>query len=246
MNDGQSTWTRYARRLRNGVRDLARACITWIPGSTGRALRRAWYARRLRACGRNLTIDEGVVIENPEYVSVGDDVWIDRFCILIAGPPPGDARILTRRRVKASTPSPGEGQLEIGDGVHLAPFCIVQAHGGVRIASRCGFSAGARVYSMTNVATNPHDPEERTHFGPGTGSAYAIGPIVLEENVGVSCDVLILPGLSIGRDSFIDARSVVVSSFGQNSRIAGAPAITVRPRFGVPASGDSFHVHGPH
>ena len=222
-------------RLYGVLTDVALACITWVPGATGRGLRRAWYSRRLRSCGRNLCIDEGVIIDHPEYVSIGDDVWIDRYCILTAGPTSGERRILTRHHVKSAEPPPREGDLEIGDGVHLAPFCVVQAHGGVRIAPRCGFSTGVRLYSCINLATNPHHPGERIHFGPGSHSAYTIGPIVLEENVGVSVDVLILPGVSIGRASFVDARSIVVGSYGENSRIAGSPASVVRPRFGGPA-----------
>ena len=45
------------------------------PGQAGRFVRRAWYARTLASCGRNLVVDFGAAIRTPR-TRVGNDCYI--------------------------------------------------------------------------------------------------------------------------------------------------------------------------
>ena len=54
-----------------------------IPSSLGRRIRFFYYKRRLGACGKNVQIDIGVIFENPKRINIGDNVWLDNYCILI-------------------------------------------------------------------------------------------------------------------------------------------------------------------
>src|SRR5687768_8491070 len=56
-----------------------------ISGGLGKRLRYAYYRRRLAACGKNVFIDTGVYFIEPSSIYVGDHIWIDKQCILIAG-----------------------------------------------------------------------------------------------------------------------------------------------------------------
>lgn len=47
-----------------------------LPGGFGMAVRRAWYGRRFRKCGKNLNILEGAFIINPQNVECGDNVSV--------------------------------------------------------------------------------------------------------------------------------------------------------------------------
>lgn len=47
-----------------------------IPGGFGIALRRIWYAKKLKRVGKNLVILSGVIILNPEKMECGDNVSI--------------------------------------------------------------------------------------------------------------------------------------------------------------------------
>ena len=58
-----------------------------MPGAVGDRLRRAYYRRRLLHLGKDVRIDVGVQIVHPEHVSIGDRVWIDKYAVLLAGPP---------------------------------------------------------------------------------------------------------------------------------------------------------------
>lgn len=53
-------------------------------------------------------------------------------------------------------------------------------------------------------------------------------PIVISENVWIGSNVVILPGVKIGKNCIIGAGSVVTKSFGEDSVIAGNPAVLIK------------------
>jgi galactoside O-acetyltransferase len=125
-----------------------------------------------------------------------------------------------------------EGELIIGDNVHIAPFCVIQAHGGFCMGNNSGFSSGVKIYTLSNHPINPSEPSSEVHFTPLSEKAvYIIGPVVLEENVGVALNSVILSGVTVGRDSFVTPFSFVNRSFESNSVISGIPAKREKPRF---------------
>jgi acetyltransferase-like isoleucine patch superfamily enzyme len=68
------------------LNDILKFFITYFPGPTGRKIRYYYWRGKFRKCGKNVLIDEGVIIQGPEYISIGDNVWIDKYSILMAGP----------------------------------------------------------------------------------------------------------------------------------------------------------------
>ena len=73
------------RRLKNLIAVL-RSCweliVVFAPGDGGNLLRYRYYRRRLRAMGQNVVIESGAQLVNPEYISIGDNCWIDKGCTL--------------------------------------------------------------------------------------------------------------------------------------------------------------------
>ena len=100
-----------------------------ISGPLGRKIRYSYYKRRLFFCGNNVIIDEGVYFDNPKSITIQKNVWIDRNTILTAGPFNKNSR---KHKVKGEILIP-MGELHIMEGAHIAPFTLIQAHGGVRI-----------------------------------------------------------------------------------------------------------------
>ncbi len=66
------------KKLKIVIDDLIRTVITNISGNVGRKIRYLYYSKRFKKCGKNVLIDEGVIIQNPEWISIGNDVWIDK------------------------------------------------------------------------------------------------------------------------------------------------------------------------
>jgi len=57
--------------------DFIKLFIIYFPGPTGRKIRYFYWRKKFKKCGKNVIIDEGVIIKNPEWISIGDNVWID-------------------------------------------------------------------------------------------------------------------------------------------------------------------------
>jgi acetyltransferase-like isoleucine patch superfamily enzyme len=199
------------------IATLIEDLIRWPGGPLGIRLRRAWYRRRLRACGSGLRIEPGVHILGARHIGLGDNVWLDRGVTLIAGPSRAGARIVAG--------PPADGTLEIGADSHLGPGAIVQAHGGVRIGAAFTASAGARIYSFSN------DPAAcRSGTMPGTDPGYRVTPVEIGRNVWLGLDALVIGG-RIGDDAFVRPRSVVTGALPAGQVAAGDPARPIRPRF---------------
>ncbi len=210
--------------------DFFKLFIIYIPGRTGRKIRSLYYKKRFKRCGKNLMVDEGVIIENPQWISVGDNVWIDKYSILTAGPMSLEGLIYKERENKDFIYE--EGEMVLGDNVHIAPFCILQSHKGISIGSNGGLSSGVKIYSITNISNKPGDRKAIVcTTAIHKDSAYCSGAIVLGENVGVALHSILLSGVSIGKNSFIIPMSMVTTSFPENSYIGGSPAVKIRDRF---------------
>lgn len=206
--------------------------VTHLPGPLGRGMRVRYWRRRLRHLGSGVRIDTDVYFQGPEWISIGDRVWIDKGVMLLAGPD----RSARGRRVLGSGSSDVErGALHVGDRVHLGPYCVISAIGGVRIGDGCTLSSGVRLYSFSHHFRSDEAPSDRRfHFGSMSDPTWQYmieGPVVLGSNVGVALDAVLLPGVTIGECSFVTIGSVVNRDFGVNSLIAGNPASRVGPRF---------------
>src|SRR3989304_4746888 len=132
------------------IQEFFKFFIIYWPGSSGRKIRYFYYKNKFKACGKKFYIDEGVIIDSPKSISLGENIWIDRYCVLIAG----RAIVENSKRLVERKLNPNfkgkEGELIIKSNVHIAPFCVVQAHAGVEIGENCGLASGTKVYSMSH------------------------------------------------------------------------------------------------
>ncbi len=220
------------KMLKNLINDLLRTFIINISGSTGRRIRYFYYRKKFRMCGTNVAIDEGVVIENPKFISIGSDVWIDKYTILIAGKTDlSKGRI---KKVENENYTSSEGELIIGDGVHIGSFNVIQAHAGVSLGNFVTTSSGVKIYSLSNYPFNEEDPVEITYANSLVGSnkaiSYVHSPVVIEDGVwlGLNCSVV---GGTIGKNSFVASNSLVITDLPPNSYAAGNPSVKIKERF---------------
>jgi acetyltransferase-like isoleucine patch superfamily enzyme len=209
------------------------ALIVPMPGAAGDRLRRAYYRRRLRHLGQNVRIDVGVQIVRPEHVSIGDHVWLDKYAVLLAGPPRQDARRLVRR----GNPDFAfdEGDLVIGPNTHVAPHTVINGHGGVQIDGFTGIAAGAKVYSLSHHHRNLDDPDDGHlyRFSPMAADedqALLSAPVVIREGAAIALNCVVLPGSTVGRDTWVTVGSTVRGTIPDRCIASGTPATAVRSR----------------
>jgi acetyltransferase-like isoleucine patch superfamily enzyme len=221
-------------RFRRAIAEFAGVSVLWIPGRVGCSLRSAYYRARGAKIGRRARIDLGVIIDSPQHVIIGDDTWVDRFVILIAGPP----RSKRETRILGSTSD--AGRLVIGDRCHIGPNSVLSGLGGLIVGHDVTASAGTKIYSLSHHYRSWARPWDRSvtfgSMGPVGNQSMLQGAVRIGPNVGIGADVLVLPGTSIAGDSFVRPRSVVSGDWPANSILAGDPAARTGPRFSEPPS----------
>ncbi len=209
------------------VSDLLRLFIVFMPGGFGFKLRYRYYKTRFKKCGKNVLIDIGVAIDGVELISVGDNVHIDKYCVIGTG-----TRLIGKVTRKPNPAySRGEGELVIGSNIHIVQFCVIMAYGGVEIGDNCTLSSGAKIYSLTNLAYDPDDRSRVISIMPYEQAPFLLSPVVLGQNVWVGLNSVLMPGVCIDENSFVVSNSLVLGCFPENSYLRGTPAQRVRARF---------------
>jgi acetyltransferase-like isoleucine patch superfamily enzyme len=182
-----------------------------ISGGLGRKMRYWYYSKRFASCGKNVFIDVGVVISNPSFLHVGNNVWIDNYVLILTGAPATDRK--TFKKVNKSYPY-NEGELHLMDNVHVAPFVVLQAHGGLLIGANSGIASGAKLYSLSNhyrdfSNLDDHGPFYFTPLAKKENQAYISSPVVLEGGNAVGLNSVVLPGTTIPNGTWIGSNSTV-------------------------------------
>lgn len=222
------------RKIKTVVDDFIRFSIIYIPGVLGGRIRYWYWKGRFKKCGKNIMIDEGVIIQNPEFISVGDNVWIDEYCILIAGKVSYDGKMVKKKISKYFESL--EGELIIGSNVHIAPFCVVQAHGGVFIGDNSGIAAGTKIYSLSHhyCDFNNMNTSKIYKFSPmvpDDEQSFLMSPVVIEDNTAIGLNCIVLLGARIKKNSWVLVGSVVIGEIPENCIASGNPARKIKDRF---------------
>ena len=213
---------------------LLQMVISYLPGGLGDALRYRYWRKRLKNLGKGVRIDVGVYFQNPEFISIDDNCWIDRNVMILAG---NDTS--AREKVILRNPSfCGEpGVVHIGKNVHVGAFCVISGiSAGVYISDDCGFSSGCKIYAFSHHYRSKESPADiRFHFGPLVPSdrqCIIEGPVFIGTNTGIALNSVILPGAAIPENCFVAVGSVVTrGKYDSNSILSGNPAKKTDERF---------------
>ncbi len=207
--------------------------VVFAPGRGGNLLRNRHYRKRLGSLGRDVIIDVGVQFVNPEHIHIGDNCWIDKYALLLAGPPHAGRRKIAR------LPNPAfcyaEGELFIGRNCHIASHTVVNAHGGVSIGENTTVAAGAKVVSLSHHHCNIEDEGDvfPYRFGsraPEEEQALISSPIVIGDNAALATNSVMVPGSSIGEGAWVGALSLVRGVIPAGYLAWGVPASPIRRR----------------
>jgi galactoside O-acetyltransferase len=196
-----------------------------ISGPVGTRLRRIYYKRRLGKAGNKLIIDTGVSFQNPREIFLGDQVWIDKNCVFIAGRIKPDSGSIVRKGF--SDTDNKEGCIQLGSFSHIGIGTIIQGHGGVSTGDCFTSSAGCRIYSFSNDYRNCRDGTIESQTGK---PAYIMGSVTIGRNVWIGLGVSVI-STEIGDNCFVLPHAVVYQPLGKNLVAGGNPAIEIRKRF---------------
>lgn len=213
--------------------------VVYLPGPIGRKLRGFLLKLVLKECGKNVIFDTGVAIENPRFVTIRDNCWIDRQAIIIAGPIDLRGRKVTRLSTSLSDHNQhvAEGEVVIERNCHIGPQTVVQGHGGVYVGPDVTLAAGSKVYSVVHDHMNRSDKSDSTLYkfssmAPKAEQSLLLGPVEISAAAAVGLNAVVLPGVRLGHGAWLGAGSVATRDIPNKAIAVGSPAEVSRMRIG--------------
>lgn len=170
----------------------------WTDGTA--VARARWSLRRADEVGSRVRLRGRPVIRNSGRMIIGERVQLV-------------STIATLELV-----SEHGGTLEIGARTLVNFGCSLVANQSIMIGAHC--QIGPYTMMLDN-AYHRLEPERRLERPPSA-------PIVLEDNVWIGARVIVMPGVTIGRDAAVGAGSVVTSDIPPRVLAAGVPARVVK------------------
>ncbi len=173
----------------------------------------------LRAKG--LKVKKGLVLYGRPitHLTEGGTITLGENCVLCSKSEANFAGV--NHPVILALLRPG-AKLEIGDdtGISGGSFCAAKS---VTIGKDCLIGANALV---TDCDFHALKPEGRRH----NSNPDDIGcePVVIEDNVWLGANVVVLKGVTIGRNTVVAAGSVVTKSLPPNVVAGGSPAKVIK------------------
>ena len=155
--------------------------------------------------GARSTIEVPVRLSGEAGIAIGDDVFVGAGCWL-----------------QAIADDTGRiGEVVIGDGTNIAGGCVVSAARMIRV--------GERVLIARNVYISDHahafgDPR-RAILAQGISQ---IGAVEIADGAWIGQNVVICPGVRIGRGAVVGANAVVRQDVPDHTVAAGVPARLIR------------------
>ena len=142
-----------------------------------------------------------IELVRPEHIKIGSRVYVGPGCWLLTHEP--------------------AGRLEIGSDTSISGYCVFSAAAEVRIGRSVLFARN--VY----VADHRHgfdDPVRPIVDQPLT----EIRPVKVEDGAWLGQNVVLLPGVTVGRGAVVGANSVIRQDVPPRSVVAGTPGRVIR------------------
>jgi putative colanic acid biosynthesis acetyltransferase WcaF len=127
------------------------------------------------------------------------------------------AKVAPTARVRPSARISYPWRLSVGAHTAIGDHAIIFCLGPISIGRRCTIS------QYSHLCAGSHDYTQRT-------MPLVTKPIVIEDDVWVAADVFVGPGVTIGRDSVVGARSTVFHSLPARMICSGDNAKALRER----------------
>ena len=150
--------------------------------------------------GRNSFISPQAIIEQPENISVGDNVQIKAGVVL----------------------RPETGFIHIGNNVVLNHYTVIHAKGGVEIGDWCVLASHCSLFAQNHSYDSFDVPIARQ-------SSNARGITLMGDNL-LGPGAIVTDGVTLGKGTVAEAGAVITDSFPMAQVIAGNPAAIIKDR----------------
>jgi acetyltransferase-like isoleucine patch superfamily enzyme len=170
-------------------------------------------APRLGALGQGSVVAAPNFFLHPERVVVGAKTYIHPYCRL---------ECITENPHLEGPPLEGDARIEIGDRVVINSFTHIGAMRRVVLGNDVGIASGVCIEDHHYIY------DEATDDRPLKKQGFRVADVVIEDGCMIGEHAVILPGVRIGRNSWIGANAVVTQDVPAYSIAAGIPAKVIR------------------
>ncbi len=205
--------------------ELVLTLFSWLPGAIGLFLRRLFYPLIFGKIGKGVVFGRNITIRHPAKIFIGDHAIIDDNAVLDAKGENsyikiGNNVIITKNVILGCK----GGVIEIGNNTTVAMNSIFQTESSLIVGENVIIAAFCHL-----VAGGNHD-FSRLDIPVIQQPSLSRGGIRIEKNCWLASNVVVLDGVTIGRDSIIGAGSVVNKDIPEFSIAYGIPATVVQNR----------------
>lgn len=169
-----------------------------------------WLSGSFNEFGGNSVIVSPNVLIGEKYISIKDNVYIDRNAVLCAWDTHGDHRY---------NPS-----ISIGSNTCIGEYCHISAMDKIEI--------GENVLTgrWVTIVDNAHGSSkiDMLRIAPTQRPLYSKGPVIIEDNVWIGDKACIMAGVHIGIGAVIAANAVVTKDVAPYTVVGGIPAKVIK------------------
>jgi acetyltransferase-like isoleucine patch superfamily enzyme len=169
-----------------------------------------WKVNEFGVSGENVFFAFPLDLRGGKYIKLGTNVGIDQRLRLDA--------------IDEFLDDKFKPEIIIGNNVSIQKDCHIGAIDKIIIGNNVLLAS--KVY----ISDHYHGQitKEALLLRPALRKLYSKGPVVIEDNVWLGEGVVVLPNVTIGKNSIVGANSVVTKSIPRNSVVAGNPARIIR------------------
>ena len=145
--------------------------------------------------GKNVVLEENVMIFHPENIVIGNNVYIGHNTFLKGY---------------------YKNKIIIHDNTWIGQNCFLHGGGGIEIGESVGIAPHVKILTSFHALSNKKIPiiENKIQFKK----------VIIEENCDIGIGAIILPGCIIGAGTVVGAGAVVTKSVKKNNIVVGNPA----------------------
>ena len=212
--------------------ELVTMLLGGLPGALGLLLRKIFYPRLFRHCGRGVVFGRDLVIRNARNVRLGDQVIIDDDCV-IDGRGAGQEQMVIGNRVivgRGAMLQSKIGPVHLGRDCDIGSGCIVHSQGATYIGDEVVLGGGCKISGGNfQIERSPEVP------GPSEMMAreqtrWSSGPIRIGSRSILGMGCMVLDGVELGEGVVLGAGSIATKSIPAWTVAVGAPAKVIRER----------------
>ncbi len=151
--------------------------------------------------GEDVIIENSVLVFHPENIELGHRIYIGHQTILKGY---------------------YKNKMIIDDGTWIGQQCFFHSAGGLMIGKNVGIGPAVKIITSSHQMENCEKPilHQELQFKQ----------VIIEDDCDIGVGVIILPGVTIGKGTFIGAGAVVTKNISAYSVAYGCPARIVRQR----------------